>query len=342
MSSDTQQHVIFGAGLIGGYVGAMLTHQGLKVSMIVRPAIQARWQNGITLSDYQGNASEKVSPVLFSENWQQLGHCDVLWLTVKCTGVQQAAAEIAPLVGPDTLIICCQNGLGSDQILRQHYPNNPIIRAMIPFNVIEQTPAQLHRGSEGAFTLELGAASQQISNIASLLQHPLMPVSSTDCMTELLWAKLQLNMGNAVNALADIPVKHMLLEQGYRQVLALLMEELLTVAKAKGLALPKLSAVPASWLPKVLRLPNWLFRRLANKMLAIDSKVRTSMWWDLHHNRATEIDYLNGALVAEADALGIPCPANRTIITMIKQLEQTESKSAISAPALLQAIKKAI
>ena len=49
----------------------------------------------------------------------------------------------------------------------------------------------------------------------------------------------------------------------------------------------------------------FIFLRIAQKMLAIDPTVRTSMWWDLGGGKLTEIDYLNGAVVDEGKKLGI-------------------------------------
>jgi 2-dehydropantoate 2-reductase len=73
------------------------------------------------------------------------------------------------------------------------------------------------------------------------LHSELLPISTTTNMEALLWAKLQLNLGNSVNALADIPVKTMPEQRGYRKVIALLMSELLQVASAMGVKLPKAS-----------------------------------------------------------------------------------------------------
>jgi 2-dehydropantoate 2-reductase len=131
---------------------------------------------------------------------------------------------------------------------------------------------------------------------------------------------LQLNLGNSVNALADIPVKAMLEQRGYRRVIALLMTELLQVADALGIKLPKVTAISAHKIPLVLRLPNFIFSRVANKMLEIDPNVRSSMWWDVSQGKPTEIEYINGAILNHAKTLNITCSANEAISTLISQL----------------------
>ncbi|GGD54262.1 2-dehydropantoate 2-reductase [Lacimicrobium alkaliphilum] len=333
------QHLVFGAGLIGGYLGAAIAANGQKVCLIGRASVLDKWQQGIRLTDYQGNQSGPVTPELLSkERLNEAPKGDILWLTVKCIAIEQAIRDMAPLIKADTRIFCCQNGLGAESLVQQAYPDNPVHRAVVGFNVTEETDATLHCGSEGCLTLERLHADDPVPTLVNTLSSPLLRMEYSSAMTELQWAKLQLNLGNAVNALADIPVKSMLRQRAYRKVLALLMDELLGVAKAKGLRLPKLTALPAAWIPWVLRLPDWLFERLANTMLAIDPKVRTSMWWDLHLKRKTEIAFLNGAVVEEALSLGLGCAANQVIHQLIREVEQGIRQPGMQAGELLRRV----
>ena len=78
--------------------------------------------------------------------------------------------------------------------------------------------------------------------------------------------------------------------------------------------------MPASVIPYVLKLPNFLFTRVANKMLAVDPTVRTSMWWDMSQGKPTEIAYLNGAVVDTGMRIGVSTPANKRIVALITAL----------------------
>lgn len=333
------QHVVFGAGLIGGYLGGVLAHRSQSVSLVVRDSARERWQQGLRLSDYQGHQAGPLYPRLLGSNWRaDVKPCDVLWLTVKCTQLAQAAMDAQPLIGPQTKIFCCQNGVGSESLVKAIYPHNQIRRVIVSFNVVESAPGCLHRGSEGQLTLECLSEKDEIGELVTLLDCALMPTGSAEDMLALQWAKLQLNLGNAVNALADIPVKSMLEEQGYRLILAALMDELLSVCKARQLRLPKLTKVPARWLPFVLSLPNWLFLRVASAMLEIDPGVRTSMWWDLKQGKDSEIAYLNGAVIEQALSLGLDCKVNQVIVTLVHQVEQGKLKIGMSAQQLQECI----
>ncbi|MEW7291850.1 2-dehydropantoate 2-reductase [Aquimarina sp. 2304DJ70-9] len=345
-----QSHIIFGAGLIGGFLGGVLTSLNINTTLVCRPSVRQKLSNGIKLTDYLGN-EKKVKTLHFLTEKDGLKEpnkehfCDFLWITVKCTGIDQASKDISPLVGPNTIIFCCQNGLGSEKVIQRQYPNHTVLRVMVPFNVSEPSPGHLHRGSEGTLYIETTTQlNELICPLVLRLTTPIMPVAQTTKMQELLWAKLQLNLGNSINALADIPVKKMLQQREYRLVIAALMKELLSVTKALNIKLPKLTAVPAQLIPTVLGLPNFLFTIVANKMLAIDPTVRTSMWWDLSQGKTTEIEYLNGAIVNIAEELKINCFANQKIISLIKQIEQTNEqktpRKVISGKELLHEIKK--
>jgi len=205
---------------------------------------------------------------------------------------------------------------------------------MVTFNVVELKPGHFHRGSQGKLTIELADEKQlDVNTLVAKVRSNLLPVATSADMTALLWAKLQLNLGNSVNALADIPVKAMLQQRAYRRIIAMLMQELLLVTDKLGISLPKVTSLPAHWLPTVLRLPDFLFKRIANKMLAIDPNVRTSMWWDVSQGKKTEIDYLNGAIVTQAQHLGLKSQVNQRIIQLIKA-QRSANHVGRSGPAI--------
>jgi 2-dehydropantoate 2-reductase len=336
-----QHHVVFGAGLIGCYIGASLRLQGNDVDLICRPRIQQKLLHGVTLTDYKQHQA-LANGFTFNQALQGNSLIDVIWLTVKCTDVSDAVLQLRDICQPHTVIICCQNGLGSDAEVKRALPNNTVLKAMVPFNVVEIKDDHLHRGSEGALMIEREAdIGKWVDDLCLEIHSDLLPVGSCENMQSLLWAKLQLNLGNSINALADIPVKAMLQQKPYRLVIAAMMKELLAVTKKMGIQLPKVTSVPAAWIPNVLSLPNWMFTLLANKMLDIDPNVRTSMWWDIANGRQTEIDHLNGAIVKAGERMGVDCVVNKKVTALIKarEMQQTPKQlRAISADVLYKKV----
>lgn len=334
-------HCVFGAGLIGCYLGGVLAGNGAAVQLVARQAVKDKLRQGLHLSDYLGNQLTLNDMQVLTCEWPK-NKVDYLWLTVKCTQLEQAAEQMRPWVSERTVILCAQNGLGAKHIIQRYFPRNQILSVVVPFNVVEQSPGKLHRASEGIVMIESSIRClTQNQKLVQCLSSPLLPSAVCENMPAMAWAKLQLNLSNAVNALSDRPLKSMLEDRGYRLLIADAMQELLQVVKAKGLTLPRLTALPAKLLPLILRLPNGLFTRLASKMLAIDPQARLSMWWDLQQGKPTEVDFLNGAVVAEGARLGIACPVNQALTVLVHQAEQScdENRLGLSAAALRKRVE---
>jgi 2-dehydropantoate 2-reductase len=101
----------------------------------------------------------------------------------------------------------------------------------------------------------------------------------------------------------------------------------------------QVAKVAPSRLPRLLRLPDWLYKRLASASLRIDPEARSSMWEDLQAGRHTEVDYLNGAVVSLAQSVGLDAVANRRIADLVHAAERGES-TAMTGTDLLAALRR--
>jgi 2-dehydropantoate 2-reductase len=353
------EHAIVGAGLIGGYLAAHLADVTLQLQpdarllVVGREVARCQFASQITISDFATPAQIRdtrnidfISDISVRASSER--YPNVVWLTVKCTGIEQVVVDIQPLIGPQTVIVCCQNGIGSDAVIRQAFPNNPVLRCMFPFNVVQLKDGHFHRGSSGTVMLERLPLGQDpvfddfyhrftpVINALNGQYGAMFPCAWTSQMDALLWAKCQVNLTNSVNALSNLSLKDTLLDKGYRKIIAQMMQEHLAVCAAQGITLPKITKVDARLIPSVLKLPNWLFARVAKSMVDIDPHAKLSMWWDIEQGRATEIDYINGATINAGQRLGIATPMNNKVYAAINTLEQAPSRYAISAQDLLK------
>jgi len=146
-------------------------------------------------------------------------------------------------------------------------------------------------------------------------------VAESRDMAGVLWGKLLLNLNNALNALAGIPLAAELGDKRWRRLLARQIEDGLKVLKAAGIRPARIEGVPPGAVPRILRLPDWLFRRVAASMLAIDPEARSSMWEDLERRRPTEIDHLQGAILRLAAKTGVRVPLTERIVRLVKEAE---------------------
>jgi 2-dehydropantoate 2-reductase len=82
-----------------------------------------------------------------------------------------------------------------------------------------------------------------------------------------------------------------------------------------------------------------LFKRIAAAALRIDPEARSSMWEDLQAGRRTEVDYLNGAVVALAERTGLDAPANRRIVALVHAAERGDGEG-MKGKRLLAALQE--
>ncbi|UXD88636.1 2-dehydropantoate 2-reductase [Thalassolituus hydrocarboniclasticus] len=330
--------VVYGAGSIGCYLGAALHLEGLSVTLLGRPRIQEeiKQAGGIHISDYIGG-DQLVSGISFEHKEAALAQADIVLVTLKCLAMEQAAAALAHYCRPGTRVICLQNGLGSDRVVREECPQLLVSQGIVGFNVLHQDNGHFHRGTDGAVHLSDDDAFMPIRD--AFLEQQIPCLLERDFQS-VAWGKLQLNLNNAINALADIPLKQELEQRGYRRVLSCAMKELATVAAKKGISLARMTALPPALLPGLINSPDFLFHRLAKKMLEIDPQARSSMWEDLQQKRLTEIHFLNGAVAAEGEKLGVPTPVNRTLCRLIHEVESGKRQQGLSPRELELEIRR--
>ena len=319
------QHVIVGSGLIGSFIGGIIG-QSARVSFIGRSIWLERLMAGITLTDYAGTEAEhKAGKGECLEELPAKIERSVIWLTVKNTALTEMLARLQPVVAPDCVVVCCQNGLGAAALAHKYLPGIRVLQGIVGCNVVwDESLKRLQKTTEGEFFLEQPESlAPELTKALSTVQHKLLTLCWRQDIEAVAWAKLQLNLANSINAIVNKPVRAMLLDRGCREVIAALMDELLAVTAARNIRLPKLTRVPARYLSAVLRLPDWLFKRLANAMLHIEPNARSSMWWDLQAGRVTEIDYLNGAVAEQGALSGVSCPINKRVADQVKSLQRS-------------------
>ena len=113
---------VMGAGSIGGYFGGMLSRGGHQVTLVARGAhLQAIQQGGLQIiRDDEQFTLRCPADVGATDDPTQAGPVELLLLTVKTYHNQQAVPAMLPMVGPNTVVLCLQNGIDSYQAAVQH------------------------------------------------------------------------------------------------------------------------------------------------------------------------------------------------------------------------------
>ncbi|MER6298038.1 2-dehydropantoate 2-reductase [Kitasatospora sp. NPDC001539] len=317
---------VFGAGSIGCHLGGMLA-AAADVTLIGRPAPMAEIErNGLTLTG-PGEARRHVRRLATATGASAAARADFVLVTVKSADTAAAARELAGHLAPHAVVISFQNGLRNPGVLRAELPGRPVLAGMVPYNVVRSGPAAVHQGSGGALTVEDDPAARPFAAAAragglDLTLHPDMPSVQA--------AKLLMNLNNAVNALSGLPLREQLGTRAYRACLARCQREALAAFRAAGIVPARVGPVPPRWTPVVLGLPDALFRRLAAAGLRIDARARSSMWDDLRRGRPTEIDALQGEVIALAGRHGLAAPANTRLAALVREAERAGPGAARS------------
>jgi 2-dehydropantoate 2-reductase len=327
--------IVLGAGAIGCYVAGRLAAAGERVTLVGRPrTTEPLALGGLTVTDLQGFKAH-VAADLASQQlsvasnlklaWQtrktqhsDAGETTVVLLCVKGGATSSAAQEIADCCPAGSVIVSLQNGVDNVARISTIAPQMTALAGMVPYNVVMKTATHVHRATMGQIYIEQSSLTTELTaELVGKFNASGLKASASGEMRAVQWGKLLLNVNNPINALSDLPLREQLLNRDFRYVFATLQQEALVAMRAAGIVPMQLAAVKPHIMPKLLKLPNWLFTRIAKKMLRMDASARSSMWDDVQHGRTTEVDDLCGAVVRLAHQVHTAAPCNAAMCKLI-------------------------
>lgn len=225
-----------GAGATGGYFGARLAQAGQDVTFLVRERRYQQLQaSGLVLQTPQG--TETLQPQLAQAS-SLTGHYDLIFVTVKSFALDQVMEDIAPAVGPETLIMPILNGLRHIATLQQRFGEDKVIGGLCKINatlgdngeVIQMTP--LHQLYYGALD---GNNDARLQRVDAALRDCQVDTRFSDNIMDELWEKwLLLSTLGAVCCLARGNTQQILTSRGGEALLQGVFSEILSVITAEG------------------------------------------------------------------------------------------------------------
>jgi 2-dehydropantoate 2-reductase len=311
---------VYGAGSIGCYLGGRLAGAGAEVVLVGRERLAGEvGEHGLRITDWQGtDLAVAPADVSYETTAQGAVGAELVLVAVKSAGTAQAADELAGVIAPDAVVISFQNGVRNAEVLRAGLPGRTVLAGIVEFNVVQQGEGRFHAGTEGGLAVE---DHPRLTPYLEVFERAGLPLERYAEMLPVLWAKLLLNLNNPVNALSGLPLKTELSQRSFRRCLALAQAETLDVLAAAGITPARLTPLPPHWMPRLLGLPDPVFRALAGKTLAMDPHARSSMLDDLDAGRPTEIDHLNGEVVRLAESTGRNAPVNARLVELVHAAE---------------------
>ena len=328
-----QRIVIAGAGSIGCFVGGLLAAARRAPILLCRPRIADEIRShGLHLTSFEGWRELVGSPSLRIETdpARALAEATLILVTVKSDATAEMGRLLASHAPAGATVVSLQNGLDNAATLRSALPGRKVLAGMVPFNVVSLGNGRLHKGTSGGILID------EAPDVVDALTVPRLAVAGHDDMRAVLAGKLLLNLNNALNALSGLTLYQQLGDRRWRKVLASCQEEALAVFAAMGVRPWSMGPLPAAMLPRLLRLPTFLFRLLARSAVTIDRSARSSMWEDLEKRRVTEVDELQGRIVALAAQHGLEAPVNEAVLHAIRAAERAACGSPGIEPVSLR------
>src|SRR6185295_11174795 len=208
---------IAGAGSIGCFVGGMLASGGRRVALLARPRVIAEIEaHGLRLTSFDGIAHKLAANQLdLSENPEVLAGVRAVLVTVKSADTAAMAEVIATHAPTDAVIVSLQNGVGNVALLREKLPGRKVLGGMVPYNVIAPGEGRFHRATSGDIVIE-----QDTAATAEKLSVPGLKMRETGNIEGVQWGKLLFNLNNALNALANLPLRQQLSQRSWRRLYA--------------------------------------------------------------------------------------------------------------------------
>jgi 2-dehydropantoate 2-reductase len=303
--------------VIGCWFGGRLSAGGADVVLIGRQRVLDELADGLRTTELHGTT--RSSKPHLATDASAAADADLVLVTVKSAGTRDAARELAPVLSAKATVFSLQNGVRNVGVLRDELPGRRVLAGMVPFNVVRRGPGTYHRASAGALMFDAADAAAPLTEACLAAD---LPFELRDDMADVQWAKLVLNLNNAINALSGKPVAAELAERAFRRCLAASQREAVDLIRASGQHLARVTLLPTGWIPRLLVAPDSVFKLLAQRMHAIDPHARSSMWDDFEAGRTTEVDYIQGEIVSLAERLGTDAPVNRALVELVRAAEQ--------------------
>ena len=289
---------IMGAGAVGCYYGGMLARAGHAVTLIGRPQhVAAVLRDGLLLDT---QAFQMHIPMQASTDASGIQGAELVLCCVNSTDTERAAAEMAPHLAPDTIVLSLQNGVDNAERLQAL-----LCREVSPAVVYVATemagPGHVKHHGRGELVIGPTADSDAL---ARLFSEAGIPLQISDNVAGALWSKLILNCAyNALSAITQLPYGQMVQGEGVTDVMHDIVQECLAVAQGEGVIVPGDIAEAVA--------------HIAQTMPAQLSSTAQ----DLARGKRSEIDHLNGYILRKGEALGIATPVNRLLHSLVRLLE---------------------
>lgn len=341
--------VFVGGGAVGGYVSGHLAANGYDVTVIdMWPEnVAAIRKDGLRLSGTTPEETLTGKPrALHVCDVPQLAHerpFDVAFVCMKSYDTVWAAQLIKPYLAEHGFIVSLQNGINEERVASVVGWGRTVGCIASSISVELYEPGKIHRGvpkgGEKHTVFRVGEPHGRLTPRVFALAEMLKTTDSSKPTTNLWgerWSKLVLNsMQNGMAAATGLSSNAMSTRQDLRRGIVRLGGEAVNVGVALGYPLEEMVHCEAADFLKAHKgdaaARDKIEAEIQKMAVGRSDKQRPSMGQDMAKGRRTEIEFLNGLVVARGAELGIKCPASAALVRCVQRVERGEVKQGPEA-----------
>jgi len=290
---------IVGAGALGLYYGALLQRSGEDLHFLLRRDYQAITRGGLRVESVDGDFH--LPQVAGYRDSNDIGVVDLVLIGLKAFANERMNALVRPLVGPQTVILTLQNGLGNEDCLAEAFPSDQIMGGVAFLCANRGEPGTVRHLGLGS--LQVGAFAglprQRCEAVAEVLQQAGIACTLVDDLMRARWEKLVWNIPfNGLSALTGADVTALLARTPTRTLAVDIMREVIVAANSQPLREPLPSAR--------------LIERMVRATEGMDH-YRPSMQIDRQEGRPLELEAIYAEPLRRAAESGVDMPCTRML-----------------------------
>jgi 2-dehydropantoate 2-reductase len=294
---------ILGSGGVGGYFGGRLAAAGADITFIARGAhLAAMRQHGLRIDRPDGPLH--VPQVNATDDTAAIGPVDIVFFTVKLYDTQSAIAALAPLIGPETLVISFQNGFDSVDLLSRAIGRPHVIGGTTYVSAVISEPGVIRYTAMGrlVFGPLNGPAPPLLREFHALCQQAGIDATLSERIVVDIWAKfVRLTVFSGMTSISRSPIGVIRTDPDLRRLMETALHESIHVARSKQ--------IPVA---------HSIFTDSLSSLDALPPHTKASMLEDLERGRPLELPWLSGAVVRIGQQVGVDTPTHGLIVSLLR------------------------
>jgi 2-dehydropantoate 2-reductase len=298
---------MIGAGAMGSLFGGLLTRAGEEVWLVGNRKDQIDEICSVGLT-FEEKGELQVIPMNATSDVTSVGKADLVIFFVKTYDTETAVSDALVLEKEDTTFLTLQNGLGNEEAICRKIDRKKVMLGVTGHGATLIRLGHIRHAGWGKTLIgELDhRITDRVTRIKQMFCDAGIETEASSNIHDQVWGKLLVNVGiNALTALTGFKNGQLLDYPETVRLMEKLVMEALEVARRKGVHLEE------DPVEKV------------RKAIEATKENRSSMGQDFDRRQKTEIDAINGAVVREAQPLGIPVPFNQAVTDLVKAIEKS-------------------